>query len=324
MKSKKYTLSVFVFILTFILLSMVQIKLEHPVILLERFLKGGGWIEIFIIALYGGFVAYKMQDPVNVPFWRKTTWAIFAVVFFMQLIIGLLGEEKFLMTGKLHLPVPMMILAGPIYRGHLSVMTILFLSTIIITGPAWCSQLCYFGAFDNLAAGGHTSKEPVKNKTAIKSTFLFLVISGAILLRLLNVSLFVATVSGIAFGVLGVSIMLIFSLRRKKMVHCILYCPIGTLVNVLKPLNPFRLYIDNSCTLCMQCTRYCKYDALNLQDIKNQKPSITCTLCGDCLAGCHHNSIKYKFLKLKPETARNLYIVLTITLHASFLAMARI
>jgi ferredoxin-type protein NapH len=48
---------------------------------------------------------------------------------------------------------PMMILGGPIYRGQLSVMTILFLSTVILTGPAWCSQLCYFGAFDNLAPG---------------------------------------------------------------------------------------------------------------------------------------------------------------------------
>ena len=53
------------------------------------------------------------------------------------------------MTGKLHLPVPMMILAGPIYRGHTSVMSILFLSTLILSGPAWCSHLCYFGAIDN-------------------------------------------------------------------------------------------------------------------------------------------------------------------------------
>jgi hypothetical protein len=40
------------------------------------------------------------------------------------------------MSGKLHLPVPMMILAGPIYRGHLSVMSILFVSTVVLSGPA--------------------------------------------------------------------------------------------------------------------------------------------------------------------------------------------
>ena len=84
------------------------------------------------------------------------------------------------------------------------------------------------------------------------------------------------------------------------------------------------MYIDQSCTFCMNCTNFCKYDALNVNDIKNAKPSITCTLCGDCLAGCHHNSIKYQFLKMRPEQARNLYLVLTISLHAACLALARI
>lgn len=54
------------------------------------------------------------------------------------------------------------------------------------------------------------------------------------------------------------------------------------------------------------------------------KPSLTCTLCGDCLAGCHHNSINYKFLKMSPEHARNLWLILTISLHAACNAMARI
>ena len=156
-------------------------------LLAERFIKGGGWAEILLISLYGAFVIYKMQDPVNVPKWRKITWTIFSIVFFTQLIIGLSGFEKFLMTGKLHLPIPMMIIGGPIYRGQLSVMTILFLSTVILTGPAWCSQLCYFGAFDNLASGGKTSREILKNKGAIKSTILVLVIAMALILRLLNV-----------------------------------------------------------------------------------------------------------------------------------------
>ncbi|HDJ22855.1 MAG TPA: 4Fe-4S binding protein [Candidatus Aminicenantes bacterium] len=57
----------------------------------------------------------------------------------------------FLMTGKLHLPVPALILAGPIYRGTLSFMLILFLVTIVLVGPAWCSHLCYVGAWDDIA-----------------------------------------------------------------------------------------------------------------------------------------------------------------------------
>jgi ferredoxin-type protein NapH len=324
MTDKKQRLPLAVFILTFILLAFVQLKVERPMLLAERFIKGGGWAEIVLISFYGAFVAFKMQDPVNVPRWRKMTWTIFSIVFFTQLIIGLSGFEKFLMTGKLHLPIPMMIIGGPIYRGQLSVMTILFLSTVILTGPAWCSQLCYFGAFDNLASGGKTSREILKNKGAIKSTILVLVISMALILRLLSVPGLIATLAALAFGITGISVMLLFSLKRKKMVHCVMYCPVGTVVNLLKHINPFRMYIDRSCTLCMNCTKFCKYDALNAVDIKNSKPSITCTLCGDCLAGCHHNSIKYKYFSLHPDTARNLYLILTLSLHASCIALARI
>ena len=324
MNIKKYKLPLLVFMISFILLGFIQIKLDRPMILAERFFKGGGWIEIILISLYGAFVINKMKDPLNVPVWRKITWTVFSIAFFSQLFIGLAGADKFLMTGKLHLPIPMMILAGPIYRGQLSVMTILFLSTVFLTGPAWCSQLCYFGAFDNLASGGKTTKEILKYKGAIKSTVLIIVIAVALILRMMKVNMLISTIIASAFGLGGLLIMLFLTLKRKKMVHCVMYCPIGTIVNVLKHVNPFRMYIDQSCTLCMNCVKFCKYDALNPKDIKNLKPSITCTLCGDCLAGCHHNSIRYKFLNMKPEQSRNLYLILTISLHAACLALARI
>ena len=313
-----------VFALTFLLLAVVQLKVERPMLLAERFIEGAGWAEIIVISLYGALVAYKMQDPLNVPEWRKVTWTIFSVIFFTQLAIGLCGFEKFLMTGKLHLPIPMMIIGGPVYRGELSVMTILFLSTVVLTGPAWCSHLCYFGAFDNIASSGKTSREILKHKGAIKSTILLLVIAMALLLRWLNVPLLTSTLIAAAFGITGIGIMILISLKRKKMVHCVMYCPVGTIVNGLKYVNPFRMYIDQSCTLCMHCTKFCKYDALNPADIKNGKPSITCTLCGDCLAGCHHNSIKYKFFSANPERARKIYLLLTISLHAACIALARI
>lgn len=320
-----YKLPIAVVLFSFSFLAIVQIKMtNNPIILLERFLKGGGWFEIVIIALYGGFVARKMQNHMNVPKWRRLTWTIFSIVFFFQLAIGLLGAEKFLMTGKLHLPIPMMIIAGPIYRAQLSVMTILFLSTIILTGPAWCSQLCYFGAFDNLSSGRKTQKSPLKNKKAIKTSILILVIAATIVLRWFNVPLLIATFIAVGFGIGGIAVMVYFSSRMGKMVHCTLYCPVGTVVNVLKPANPFRMYIDNSCTLCMKCTSFCKFDALNPKDIRNKKPDYSCTLCGDCLSACRDNSIKYKFFNLKPETARRLYLFLTISSHAVFLAMARI
>ena len=91
MTAGKYKLQAIVFLLTFSLLALVQIMVENPMILAERFLKGAGWIEIVFISFYGAYVTGKMKDPVQSPRWRLITWTIFSAVFFLQLIIGIAG-----------------------------------------------------------------------------------------------------------------------------------------------------------------------------------------------------------------------------------------
>jgi polyferredoxin len=323
--SKKFRLPAIVFLLVLLLLVPVQLKVERPMLLLERFVSGGGWVQMIFIAAYGALVAYKMQDPGKVAVWRKYTWFAFSVVFFSQLALGLVGYEKFLMTGKLHLPIPMMIVAGPVYRGHTSVMTILFLSTVILSGPAWCSHLCYFGAIDSLSSRRLTKKGAIRNKWALKSTVILLVVTGALSMRILGVSVVNATWIALGFGIIGLGIILLISRREGRMVHCTAYCPVGTVVNLTRFVNPFRMYIDNSsCTDCMACTRVCKYDALNPSDVAARKPGLTCTLCGDCLSSCFAGSLKYRFLKLSPTVARNLFLIISISLHAATMALARI
>jgi len=293
-------------------------------LLLDRFFPGGGWIQIFIVALYGGLIAFKMQDPEKVPFWRMLSWTIFSVVFFTQLLLGILVSETFLLTGKLHLPIPMMIIGGPIYRGQLSVMTLLFLSTIILTGPAWCSHLCYFGAIDGLISRGKEKIKPLKLILYFKGTILPLVILTAIIFRFANVPILIATLSAAGFGIAGIAVIFLLSARKKQMIHCIYYCPVGTLVNYLRFVNPFRMYIDSNCTRCMKCTSVCRYNALNDKDIKQGKPGLTCTLCGDCVYICPEKSIKYSFFNLSPYNSRQIYLFLTVSLHAVFLALGRI
>lgn len=322
--SGKLYLPLSVFIFTFALLAAVHINIERPMLLIERFFKGWGWAEIVIVSGYGSVIAYFMQDTAKAPVWRRITWTVFSVFFFLQLAAGLFISEKFLMTGDLHLPIPAMIIAGPLYRGELSVMTALFISTLVLTGPAWCSHLCYFGAFDNAASNVKKSRPPLLNKKAVKATTLALVIAVTLLLRFLNVPVLIVTVIALAFGITSIGIMVFSSAGKGKMVHCIKYCPIGTIVNVLKNINPFRMYIDSACNLCMRCSIHCKYDALGVDDIKRKKPGYTCTLCGDCLPTCHSNSIKYRFFSLKPETARYLYLFLTISIHSVFFGLARI
>ena len=60
MNNNKYSTANYCFHLTFLLV-FVQVILERPIILAERFLKGFCWIEIFLIASFGAIVAYKCR-----------------------------------------------------------------------------------------------------------------------------------------------------------------------------------------------------------------------------------------------------------------------
>ena len=324
MKSRAI-LAVSVFLATGILLAFVQLKLENPLLVLERFIPGGGWFELFLAAAYGGVVAWFMYDPAQSARWRQVTWLTFSIVFFSQLILGVTVSEKFLMSGNLHLPIPMMILGGPIYRGEFSVMSILFVSTVLLSGPAWCSHFCYFGAIDGWAAGRKRRWRGTLGKVwRLKIPLLLTIIGVTILLRFFQVDILLATFIAIGFGVAGLVIILTYSRTKGTMVHCLTWCPIGTIVSGVKHVNPMRLVINNSCTNCMRCTPHCKYDALNKEDILNRKPALTCTLCGDCITSCHAGSIQYKLFSLNPAISRNNYLGITITLHAMTMVLAKI
>ncbi len=293
-------------------------------LLSERFFSGYGWVQIGILTLYAGLLAYKMQDRDKAPRWRSVSWTLFSVLFFGQLLLGLLVSDRFLLTGTLHFPIPVMILAGPLYRVELSFMTLLFLSTIVLTGPAWCSQLCYFGALDHLAAGKKGSRLPVVFSAPMRNSVLLITVAGALLLRWVGASQAVTSGVALLMGILGLMVMVWLSRRHTIMVHCTAFCPIGTLVQRLKSVNPFRLQISSACTRCMGCLGHCRYDALHKEEILKGKPGLSCTLCGDCMAGCTHNAIVYRFPGLSAQSARFLWLFLTISLHALFLAVARI
>ena len=97
------------------LLSMVQVMPKNPLLIGERLFPYGGWIQVILAMLYGGWLCYKMQDRQERPKWRKRAWLLFSIVFFGQLALGIFADPIFLMTGKLHLPIPAVILAGPYY-----------------------------------------------------------------------------------------------------------------------------------------------------------------------------------------------------------------
>lgn len=319
------TPSVIACFVTAALFTIVQFKAPPGMLLLGRFFPGGGWAQALLLSLYAAFITEKMLDKKAQPLWRRRIWSLFSIVFFSQLALGLLGFDRFLMSGKLHIPVPAVIAAGPIFRGDGFFMIILFGATLILVGPAWCSHLCYIGAWDNLLAD--KKKRPTRlPKWAIgaRAAILALVIFGALSLRLLGASTGVAATAGLSFGIIGVLSMFFISRKQGTMVHCTVYCPMGLLANIVGKISPFRIRIEPGCDQCGLCTTACRYDALSKENIAAKKPGLTCALCGDCLQRCNNGHIGYRFGALKSPAVRTAFIVIVVSIQAVFLGTARL
>lgn len=302
-----------------------------PVLLADRFWPGAGWLAILGFALYAAWLVGEFLEPRRHKALRPKVWALFSAVFFGQLALGLLGAGDFLMTGNLHLPVPALIAAGPLFRGGGLFMPILFAATLLLVGPAWCSHLCYIGAWDDQCSrrGGQGPKKPgfVPRRWAVlgRAGALVLVCAAALVLRRLEVPGATAAALAALFGLAGVGVMLLVSRRMGVMAHCTAFCPMGLVGNVLGRLIPWRVRIDTAtCTKCGSCARACRYSALSPPEIEQGRPGLPCTLCGDCIGACPHHSMAYRFPGLSPARARAVFVTLLAALMATFLGVARI
>ncbi|HWR04017.1 MAG TPA: 4Fe-4S binding protein, partial [Humidesulfovibrio sp.] len=316
------------FWLTVGLMALARSKASMPVLLVDRFVPGSGWLEMLLLGLYAAWLTGRMLEPKEHKRLRPRIWALFSALFFGQLALGLAGFTDLLMTGKLHLPVPALIAAGPIFRGGGLFMPILFASTVLLVGPAWCSHLCYIGAWDDQCSR-RGSKPPrvLSRRWTVGGRLVTLVIAcgGALALRLLGVPGETAVWLAAGFGLLGVGVMLVVSRRLGTMAHCTAFCPIGLVGNVLGKLIPWRVRINlGACTRCGSCARACRYSALTSLEIEAGKPGLSCTLCGDCVGACPHDAMHYRFPGLSSATARAAFLTLVAALHAVFLGVARI
>ena len=229
------------------------------------------------------------------------------------------------MTGRLHLPVPALIVGGPLYRGEGFFMVLLFGATLLLVGPAWCSHLCYVGSWDNLISRRTRVPKVLPNKSQMLRVAIFLAIGvAALLFRLSELASTTVTTVAIVYGIAGVVVMVLISRKNGVMTHCVVYCPIGLAANLIGRLSPFRIRFGSDCDDCGACHYSCRYDALNEEHIQRRKPGITCTLCGDCLSGCSKGALKYGLFGFSPKTARIIFLVVVVSLHAVFLGVARI
>lgn len=311
--------------LTFALLAALQLKVQRPMLLAERFVPHAGWAEAALLSAYAGWLAGTLVASRRTGVWRRRLWTFFSVVFFAQLALGLAGFERFLMTGKLHLPIPAMFVAGPLYRGEGLFMPVLFLVTVLVVGPGWCSFLCYVGSWDfNASLAQRKARDLPRWRHAARLAIFAVVVGTALALRALGAPGSIAAMFGLAFGLGGVAVMVFVSRRFGSMAHCIVWCPIGLLATALGRLSPFRLRIESSCEGCNACGPSCRYDALQPVHIARRKVGLSCTLCGDCLSSCGRRSLVYGFPGLSAAAARTAYFVLVASLHAVFLGVARI
>lgn len=316
------------FWLTVGLMALARSKASMPVLLADRFVPGSGWLEMLALGLYAAWLTGRMLEPKEHKRLRPRIWALFSALFFGQLALGLAGFTDLLMTGRLHLPVPALIAAGPIFRGGGLFMPILFASTVLLVGPAWCSHLCYIGAWDDQCSRRGSKPPRVLSRAwTVGGRLATLVIAcgGALALRLLGVPGETAVWLAAGFGLLGVGVMLFVSRRLGTMAHCTAFCPIGLVGNVLGKLMPWRVRINlGACTRCGSCARACRYSALTSLEIEAGKPGLSCTLCGDCVGACPHDAMHYRFPGLSSATARAAFLTLVAALHAVFLGVARI
>jgi polyferredoxin len=196
---------------------------------------------------------------------------------------------------------------------------------LILVGPAWCSHLCYIGAWDNwLATAKKRVGIPPGWTRLARGLICLAVLIVAWLLGRSGQPPVLAVALAAAFGIGGVAVMLVWSRRSGIMTHCTTYCPMGLLANIFGKINPWRIRIGSGCCKCGICTRVCRYGALAAEDIEAGRAGLSCSLCGDCLAGCPHGQLYYRFPGLGHETARSAFIVVVVALHAIFLGVARL
>ncbi|MFH1912794.1 MAG: 4Fe-4S binding protein [Pseudomonadota bacterium] len=325
-----------VFLLTVIALVVIRAKVPFPILLADRYFPGWGWLEIMALGVYAQRIAGLMLPPGGHGFVRPRIWAFFSAVFFGQLALGLAGSWVFgfsgldamLMTGSLHLPVPALIAAGPVFRGDGFFMPILFGVTVLLVGPAWCSHLCYIGAWDDAMSrrGPRPAPSAAMRRLSVlgRGATLILVVGAALALRAMGVPGATAVLIAAAFGLIGVGVMAFASRKLGLMAHCTTYCPMGLVANVLGRISPWRVRIGRDCTGCGACFSRCRYSALDADRVAAGAPALSCTLCGDCVSACVHGQIGYRFPGLSSSAARTVFIVLVVSLHAVFLGVARI
>lgn len=321
-----------VFSASVVLLFALDALAPFPLLLGERVLpwQGINGLAILLLAWWGGYCAEGLLNPQTSSRRRRVMWTVFASVFFLQFLLGVTVASSLLMTGRLHLPVPFMMLSGPVYRGEGMFMLVLFSVSVLLAGSAWCSHLCYFGVWDCLSASSSRRKgRPVKGGKGLRD-WRWAALAAAVGVPLF-LSLWGVPVEYALAVALAAAFMAPLAWKRSSAngvrEYCSRFCPMGLAASLLGRLSPWRMRVGKTCTGCMKCASACRDLAISREG-GVCRISRRCTLCRDCISRCSRGALGFGMagpFSSAPSARADLYFVTLISvMHVVFLATARV
>lgn len=295
--------------------------LAPHLLLLERLMPSFGVVQAQAAGFWAAWLCARLADERRARRARMLVWRLFSVVFFVQFAPAAAGWTLFAMTGELHVPVPGVIVAGALYRGTVSFMPLLFLVSVLLAGPAWCSHLCYFGSWDAWAA---SSSRPSPHPGPLRFRALSLLVVCAAALLLACVPDAPAAVFAASLGLLLPPAAWWLSRRKGWAAYCTCLCPLGLLACLLGRLSPWRLRKNDACTFCGACAGACRYGALDAA-APEKGPGLSCTLCRDCSLRCPHRGLSLTWFGMGGDgRAERAFVSLMSAMHALFLFSAMV
>jgi ferredoxin-type protein NapH len=198
-------------------------------------------------------------------------------------------------------------------------------------GRGWCSWGCFFGGIDEGFSKLlrkpllNTKKMPPRLRYLPYAVLLVVVVWSFLALEpsyctwLCPLKLVteypavdnpVAYLQAIIFITLGMGLLVILPVLTKKRMQCGLFCPLGALQSLARPLNPYRVRIDHdACDGCRKCEAACP--TFSVVTTKSQRSPAnpgaspkrvltkidrSCTHCGECIAACPNGAIEYALI----------------------------
>ena len=247
-----------------------------------------------------------------------------------RFLLGVTVASSLLMTGRLHVPVPFMMISGPVYRGEGIFMLALFSVSVLLAGSAWCSHLCYFGVWDCLSAASSRRKgRPVKGGKGLRDwrwAALAAAVGTPLLLSLWGLPVEYALAVALAAAFLA-PLAWRMSAAGGVREYCSRFCPMGLAAGLLGRLSPWRMLVKETCTGCMQCAAACRDLAISREG-GACRISRRCTLCRDCISRCSHGALGLgmagPFSSVPSARADMYFVTLVSVMHVVFLATARV